>query len=148
MRGMIKGTTMKMSCHCGAVRVELSKRPDFIHECNCTFCRKSGARWGYFHPSEVVVSGATYRYCRDDKDVPSAELHFCQRCGSTTHFTLTKSAIAQHGNTMLGVNMWLADASDLAGIELRFPDGSAWSGTGAFGYVREASILGQADPAA
>ena len=39
--------------------------------------------------------------------------------------------------------MRLADESDLAGIELRFPDGRAWSGEGGFGYVREARILGR-----
>lgn len=43
---------------------------------------------------------------------------------------------------MLGVNMRLADEQDLAGVELRYPDGRAWSGDGEFGYVREASILG------
>jgi hypothetical protein len=42
----------------------------------------------------------------------------------------------------MGVNMRLADESDLAGIELRYPDGQAWSGEGGFTYVREARILG------
>jgi hypothetical protein len=39
--------------------------------------------------------------------------------------------------------MWLADERDLAGIELRYPDGQAWSGGSDFGYVREARIIGQ-----
>ena len=42
----------------------------------------------------------------------------------------------------MGVNMGLADARDLAGIDLRYPDGKAWSGEGEFSYVREARILG------
>jgi len=37
--------------------------------------------------------------------------------------------------------MRLADESDLAGIELRYPDGYAWSGAGDFGYVQEARII-------
>ena len=39
---------------------------------------------------------------------------------------------------MMGANMRLADEADLAGIELRYPDGRAWSGEGEFGHAREA----------
>jgi hypothetical protein len=134
---------LSLTCLCGRIRVETAKPPDFIHECNCTLCRKGGARWGYFHPSEVRVEGAAEGYCRADKEDPGAEIRFCARCGSTTHFVLTGSAVAKHGNVVMGVNMRLADEGDLAGIELRYPDGRAWSGEGAFGYVREARILGR-----
>jgi hypothetical protein len=135
---------LTLSCLCGQVRAHLAKRPDFVHECNCMLCSKSGARWGYFHPSEVTVEGATHGYRREDKDDPAAEIRFCPACGSTTHFQLTDSAVAKFGNTMMGVNMLLADEADLAGIELRFPDGRAWDGASTFAYVREARILGQA----
>jgi hypothetical protein len=131
-----------LSCLCGQIRVETSKQPDFVHECNCTLCSKSGARWGYFHPSEVRVEGQAEGYCREDKNEPNALLRFCSKCGVTTHFVLTAGAVAKHGDVVMGVNMRLADEGDLAGIELRFPDGRAWSGEGGFSYVREARILG------
>lgn len=138
---------LKLSCLCGQIRVEVAKRPDFIHECNCTLCSKSGAQWAYFHPSEVSVQGAAEGYCREDKEDPGALLQFCAKCGVTTHFILTAGAVAKHGNSLMGVNMRLADEGDLAGIELRYPDGRAWAGEGEFGYVREARILGRsADP--
>ncbi|MBO0904920.1 GFA family protein [Jiella sonneratiae] len=133
---------LKLACLCGQVRIGVAKRPDFINECNCTLCSKAGACWSYFHPSDVSVEGATNRYSREDKDDPASEIHFCGRCGSTTHFTLTRSAIAKFGNVQTGVNMRLADESDLAGIELRFPDGRAWSGGPDFSYVREPRIIG------
>jgi hypothetical protein len=133
----------KLSCLCGQICVETSKPPDYIHECNCTLCSKAGARWGYFHPSEVSVEGEAEGYCREDKDDPSAQIRFCAKCGSTTHFVLTESAVATHGNVVMGVNMRLADESDLAGIELRYPDGRAWSGEGGFAYVREPRIFGR-----
>ncbi|HEY6815584.1 MAG TPA: aldehyde-activating protein [Croceibacterium sp.] len=132
-----------LSCHCGQIRLELAKRPDFVNECNCTLCSKSGARWAYFHPSEVRVEGAAAIYCRADKPEPAADVGFCPKCGSTTHFTLTAAAAAKFGNTLMGVNMRLADERDLAGIELRYPDGQAWSGDGEFAYVREARVFGQ-----
>jgi hypothetical protein len=132
---------LKLSCLCGQSRVEIHKRPDFVHECNCTLCRKSGALWAYFHPSEVGVEGATEGYSRDDKADPAAEIRFCANCGATTHFVLTASAVAKFGNSQIGVNMRLADENALAGIELRYPDGAGWAGEGTFGYVREARII-------
>ncbi len=134
---------LTLSCLCGGVRVEVSKRPDYINECNCTLCSKAGARWAYFHPSEVAIEGPTKGYSRTDKDDPAAEIHFCANCGSVTHFVLTPSAIAKFGGGHMGVNMRLADEQDLAGIELRFPDGRAWPGKGAFSYIQEARILGR-----
>ena len=61
---------------------------------------------------------------------------------------LTASAAARFGNTMMGVNMALADEAELAGLELRYPDGRAWSGEGEFTHVREARIIGAPDTAA
>ena len=102
----------------------------------------TGAHWAYFDPSEISVVGLTKGYCRDDKDDPAAEIRFCESCGSTTHFVLTASAVSKFGNTMMGVNMLLADEGDLAGIELRFPDGRSWDGAGEFACVRPSRIMG------
>jgi hypothetical protein len=126
----------------GQVRIETPKRPDFINECNCTLCSKSGVRWAYFHPSDVSIEGATKGYSRRDKEDPAAEIRFCANCGSTTHFILTDSAVSKFGNSQMGVNARLADDKDLAGTELRYPDGRAWSGKGGFSYVQDARIIG------
>jgi hypothetical protein len=133
---------LKLWCLCGQVRIEVAKRPDFVNECNCMLCSKSGAQWAYFHPSDVSVVGTTTGYRREDKADPAAEIHFCAQCGSTTHFILTPSAVAKFGTSQIGVNVRLADGKDLAGIELRYPDGRAWPGKGAFGYVQEARMIG------
>ncbi len=130
-----------LSCLCGQIQIRLEKRPEFINQCNCTLCRKTGARWSYFGPGEVVVEGTTNGCSRPDKKQPNAEVHFCPTCGSTTHFVLTETAIAKFGNTMVGVNMWLSDPQDLVGLELRFPDGEKWPGDGDFTYVREPLII-------
>ncbi len=137
---------LKLSCICGEVTVEVAKAPDYINACNCTLCSRAGARWGYFDPSEVEVSGATRGYSRGDKADPGAQIHFCGACGATTHFVLTESAMARFGrNSLMGVNMALADEDKLAGVELRYPDGRAWSGEGGFAYVRPARIIGAAE---
>ena len=117
---------LKLSCLCGQVRLEIPKRPDFINECNCTLCGKAGARWAYLDPSEVRIEGETKGYRREDKEDPAVEIQFCPNCGATTHFVLTASAIERFGNVQLGVNARLANEKDLAGSELRYPDGQAW----------------------
>jgi len=132
-----------LSCLCGQVRVQTKQRPEYLNECNCTLCRKTGAIWAYFNPSEVEVAGKVQGYSRADKEDPAARIQFCATCGATTHFVLTESAVARFGNSVMGVNMRLADEADLAGIELRYPDGQNWSGEGGFVYVREARIIGQ-----
>ena len=132
---------LNLKCLCGQIQIGLQRRPDFINECNCTLCSKTGARWAYFHPSEVSVEGDVAGYRRSDKDVPNAQVQFCPTCGSTTHFVLTESAVSKFGNSLMGVNMWLASAADRSGIELRYPDGEGWSGEGDFSYVREPRIL-------
>lgn len=133
---------IQLSCHCGQITVEISKRPDFIHECNCSLCTASGAQWGYFHPSEVTVSDETTAYSRRDKAEAGAAMQFCPTCGTTTHFTLTEEAQAKHGNVVLGVNLRLAEQGGLAGIELRYPDGKSWPGEGEFAYLRDAWVIG------
>jgi hypothetical protein len=132
---------ISLSCLCGAVLVSVATRPAFLNECNCQLCRKSGSRWSYFAPEKVTVHGLTASYCRADKPDPGAELHFCPTCGATTHFTLTPSAVARHGNVVAGVNLRLADQGELTGVELRFPDGAAYMGEGEVPYVRAAVVL-------
>jgi hypothetical protein len=134
---------LDLACLCGQLRLTLARPPAYIHECNCTLCHKTGARWGYCDPADVTLAGATHGWTRTDKPEPAADVRFCPACGTTTHFTLTEAAAARFGNTLVGVNMRLADEGALAGIELRYPDGRAWSGAGEFGYVREARIIGE-----
>lgn len=132
---------MTLNCKCGAVTLGIARKPDFIHQCNCTLCIGAAARWGYYRPEEVAVAGATSGHRRSDKPSAAVEVHACRTCATTTHFVMTEEAKAQHGDTMMGVNMWLADPADLVGVEVRYPDGLAWSGQGEWDYVREATVL-------
>ena len=134
---------MTGSCLCGAVSVTIDAPPDFIHDCNCNLCRKSGGAWGYFSSSQVRADGLTSSVMRTDKADPAAEVHSCQACSTTTHFTMAKSFTDRHGPIdMVGVNMRLFSPGELEGVEVRFPNGSGWSGDGAFDYRRPAVVIG------
>jgi len=135
---------MTATCLCGAVSVTIDARPDFINDCNCSLCRKTGGAWGYFPPASVDAVGDTVSYSRTDKSAPAVDIHSCAVCGATTHWTRTEAFVAQHQmNDMVGVNMRLFDPDDLAGVEVHFPDGKTWTGQGPFGYRRAAIRIGE-----
>jgi len=138
---------MTGNCLCGAVSVTIQERPDFIHDCNCSMCRKSGGAWGYFSPATVTVTGDTISYLRNDKDNAAAEVHTCRTCGTTTHWALSDAFRAQNESAdIMGVNMKIFDPHALAGVEVRFPDGKAWAGSGPFEYRRDAMTISAALP--
>ena len=152
---------LSATCHCGAVHVQVAHAPDFIFECNCSLCESHGVWWGYYTPDEVEVTGETRGYSRGDfgsissesgnrflgqemrpqtTREPAVELHFCPRCGCTTHFALSEAWLEKSAaaNDRTGVNMRLFDRAALSGVKLHFPDGRAWDGVGEWGDVREA----------
>ncbi|MEM7687462.1 MAG: aldehyde-activating protein [Pseudomonadota bacterium] len=135
-----------MTGHCayGAVSVTITNKPAFINDCNCSLCRKVGAAWGYFPSSDVSAKGHTSCFSRSDKGEPAVAVHSCAACGTTTHFGLTDSFKDRHPEAdQMGVNMRLFDPERLADVEVRYPDGRAWSGEGDYAFRSEPKIIGQ-----
>ncbi len=126
-------------CHCGDVSVALPARPDYINLCDCSLCAKSGGAWGYFTADQVRIEGATRAYRRADRDTAAVEMHFCDTCGTTTHWVLTEHAEGDR----VGVNMRIFAPSEVSGIEARTLDGRNWSGDGEADHRRAIGILGQ-----
>ncbi|WMS41143.1 aldehyde-activating protein [Acuticoccus sp. MNP-M23] len=138
---------MTGQCLCGAVRVTIESKPEFIHDCNCNLCRKSGGAWGYFATGMVAVAGNTASFLRRDKANAAAEVHSCTTCGSTTHWSFSDAFRAENASVdLMGVNMRIFDPQELAGVEVRYPDGNAWAGAGPFEYRREAMTIGEGSP--
>jgi len=134
---------LSVTCHCGAVHVQVPHAPDFIFECNCSLCESHGVWWGYYAPDQVVVTGETRGYGRVDRETPAVEVDSCPRSGHTTHLALSAAWLEKSGaaNDRMGVNMRLFNRAALSGVKLHFPDGRAWDGVGEWGYVREAVDL-------
>ncbi|MEO0449398.1 MAG: aldehyde-activating protein [Pseudomonadota bacterium] len=138
---------MTNTCACGSVTVTLKQKPEYIYDCDCNLCRKSGAAWGYFASEDVTTVGRTMTFARNDKVVPIVEIHSCAVCGSTTHFTLTDAYQAEHPDLdQVGVNMRLFDAGQLDGVEVQYPNGREWSGDGPFGFRRKPTRLSSENP--
>lgn len=135
---------MTSICACGAVSVTIDTKPEFINDCNCSLCRKTGGAWGYFPSAAVKTAGRTVPFVRADKAAPAVEIHSCETCAVTTHFVLTTSFKEQNPAVdQAGVNMRLFDPDDLKGVEVRYPNGKDWTGSGPFGYRRDALTISE-----
>lgn len=109
------------SCHCGAVRFEIS-RPDSVVSCNCSACRRYAALWAYAPPETARIigePGATIAYAYGER---SLAFHSCARCGCTTHW-------ASLIDEKIAVNLRLADQPrQLDTIRVRHFDGAdSWT---------------------
>ncbi len=109
-------------CHCGAVRISVPAAPEQITDCNCSICRRLGAQWAYYSPSQVTIAGAdaAAAYVRQDQPEPGhIAFHHCRTCGCPTHWTAVDP-----GRDRMGVNARLMDPAVLAAARVRRLDGA------------------------
>lgn len=69
------------TCHCGACRVEVPRRPSRLVDCNCSICRRYGTLWAYYKADAVRVfakRGATQDYAWGRKNLRFIR---CATCG-------------------------------------------------------------------
>lgn len=105
------------SCHCGAVRFEITV-PDWVISCNCSLCRRYATLWAHCPPNTgrlLAGEGATRAYVWGDRMIA---FHFCETCGVTTHYRGTDGG-------RVSFNLRLADdPAMLEGIRVRHFDGA------------------------
>jgi hypothetical protein len=111
------------TCHCGAVRVEIPRRPRSLTNCNCSICRRYGTLWAYYKRSEVSVTGApgaTSEYSWGNKRLKFVR---CSTCGCITHW----ERIHPVASARMGVNARNFEPSSLGPVRMRLLDGaSTW----------------------
>jgi len=107
-----------VACHCGAVTMQLLRKPSEIFECNCSICRKLGVLWAYYPCDDVVFekdTAVTNVYVWNKK---SLEFHSCSKCGCTTHWVATDPTFREK----MGVNARLIDGLDRTNTALEYVD--------------------------
>jgi hypothetical protein len=114
---------LKGSCHCGAVQIEVARKPRRLTSCNCSICRRHSGLWGYYERSKVKITarkGALDRYSWGDKCL---WLYRCATCGCVTHWL----PIGGTKNRM-GVNFRNFDPCAIESIRVRRLDGAnSWT---------------------
>ncbi|MBT8088369.1 MAG: GFA family protein [Gammaproteobacteria bacterium] len=111
------------SCHCGEVRIEMSRKPRSLTQCTCSVCRRYGARWAYCTRRTARVRcqrSAVTPYTWGDRSI---EFYHCNRCGCLTHY----ESVEKGERSRIAVNARMLPPEDTAGIRLRTFDGaSTW----------------------
>jgi hypothetical protein len=111
---------LSASCQCGAVVIEVARKPRDVTACNCTLCVRYGTLWAYYtHASARVVRGkrSLRSYSR-----PGGRLkfHHCTICGCMTHWAGKKKT----PDGRVGVNARLLDPQILAVTPIHVLDGA------------------------
>lgn len=75
--------SLTATCHCGATKIALPYLPTSAAECNCSFCARTGAVWGYFKPGELEFAALDGDKTYSASDGMNQH-HFCGNCGMQT----------------------------------------------------------------
>jgi hypothetical protein len=108
------------TCHCGAVRIAIPRKPRSLTNCNCSICRRYGTLWAYYKAADVRVTaeaGATQAYSWGDK-----HLNFV-RCASCGCIMLWQQ-VQPTASGRVGVNARNFAPDDLGPVRIRRLDGA------------------------
>lgn len=112
--------TYRGSCHCGRVVFELDAEIVGAIDCNCSICRRRGARWHAAVDSELrIVAGESeltpYRFLTH-----TAKHLFCRHCG------IHPFARPRLDPSRWVVNLRCIDDIDLPALRVQPFDGEHW----------------------
>lgn len=105
------------SCHCGAVRFQVSAEITELTTCDCSLCVKKNAVMAKVHESALVVTDGEDALSLYQWNTRRAEHYFCSRCGIYT-FHRKRSAPNHYG-----VNVFCLDGFDASSVPVRPADG-------------------------
>ena len=109
-----------LSCHCGAVRIDVARKPRQLTRCTCSICRRYAALWAYYTRKSVQIHskpGATRAYLWGDRSI---EFHHCKRCGCVTHY----ESVEKGPNSRIAINGRLLPAELVSRLRIRTFDGA------------------------
>lgn len=113
------------SCHCGAVSLEINRKPRQLTECNCSICRRYGALWAYYTRKTVRITCSTPEslsaYMWGNKSI---EFYHCAKCGCVVFYERSKKIGEK---TTVAVNARMLRPQEIAHVRIRKLDGaSTW----------------------
>ena len=112
---------LSATCHCGAVRIEIPRRPRTLTNCNCSICRRYGALWAYYKASDVRIAsapGATAGYSWGEKMLRFVR---CNGCGCIVNW----EAVQPTERSRVGVNVRNFEPAAIGAVRIRRLDGAA-----------------------
>ena len=111
------------SCHCGAVRIEVARRPRSLTNCNCSICRRYGTLWAYYKDSDVRVTCASDAIASYSWGRKALRFIRCTTCGCVMKW----ERIVPRKTNYMGVNARNFDPDQLGAVKiLRLDGASTW----------------------
>jgi hypothetical protein len=111
---------LRASCQCGAVVIEVARKPRDVTACNCTICRHYGTLWAYYtRKSARVVRGKRSLRIYTWRD-HRIEFYHCTVCGCVTHHERAE----KRPDSKVGLNARLLDPAILAATPIHVLDGA------------------------
>ena len=114
------------SCHCGAVKLEIARKPRKLAACNCSMCRRYGAIWAYFQRKSVDViceNGALEKYGWRNRTL---EFYRCRTCGCVTHHERSEKRADETDTRAVNIRN-IDDPSIVRELPIKLLDGaSSW----------------------
>jgi len=110
------------TCHCGAVKVEVPRKPAALTDCNCSICRRYGVLWSYYNSDDVKIiakPGATQAYAWGPNVLNFVR---CKKCGCVMCWQ-RKTPVP---GSKMGVNARNFEPEAVKGVRTRFLDGAKW----------------------
>ncbi|HET6157431.1 MAG TPA: hypothetical protein VFE34_03725 [Dongiaceae bacterium] len=110
------------TCHCGAVRLTVPRKPRSVTDCNCSICRRYGVLWAYYKASSVRIEakrGTTDSYSWGRKVLRFVR---CANCGCVMCWQRVRPDPARH----MGVNARNFTLEILSSLRIQPLDGAAW----------------------
>jgi hypothetical protein len=108
------------TCHCGAVCVDIPRKPRRLTSCNCSICRRYGTLWAYYKARDVKIRarpGALASYAWGDKTLRFVR---CTNCGCIMHW----EPIRATSDSRMGVNARNLEPGTIACVTVRHLDGA------------------------
>jgi len=118
--GIRRCKMIEASCHCGAVKIQVPRRPRSLTACNCSICRRLGPLWAYYRMDRVRFvkkRDATRAYAWGAKSIT---FNVCATCGCLTHW----EEIVKTATSRVGLNARLMNPEVLEGARVRRLDGA------------------------
>ena len=119
--------TLLAKCHCGATQITLPHPPRRAGACNCTFCARTGAVWGYFGPGELTITTGDTDRIYSARGNGNAH-HFCSQCGLHTFGVSPDWASLYNADgTPKGGDATAFPTTQIYAVNLRLIDDFDWS---------------------
>jgi len=111
-------TSYQGRCHCGAVRFEVQTDFPELTTCDCSMCRRRGARMVKVHESAFRLLSGEDSLVLYQFHTRTAKHYFCRTCGI---YPFHRKRVTPD---YYGINVACLDDFDPAGIPIRATDGA------------------------